>query len=81
MIGDVNMEVTLDKILCKPDDFKMCVECGAVNWYENDKCHDCQSNKFNDNADRVTEWAKKEYEFWENEGYDEEEIDNILYEV
>ena len=27
-------------------DYKICLECGRVNWYENEDCVDCGSTKF-----------------------------------
>jgi hypothetical protein len=74
-------EFTTDYLLAKPTDFKMCVECKRPNWYENEYCThlDCTSTKFRKNG--VIGYIKRDYKFYRNEGYSEEEIDNILIET
>ena len=41
-----NMHVSIDRIKSNPEDFKVCVECGYINWYENDRCIMCGSRQF-----------------------------------
>ena len=75
-------EVTLDTLVMKPSDFKVCEKCGKINWYENEDCIECGENKFNDSKVAVMKWAKDEYDYWMNvEGYTEEEADNVYIEV
>jgi len=73
------MEVTLWQIQVKKSDFKICKECGCFNWYENEECHNCFSRKFR----KVTQKdIKNELKFWiEQEGYSEEQAENVLIEV
>jgi len=40
------MHVTLGYLLSKPSDFKICLNCGAFNWYENEECHSCGGTEF-----------------------------------
>lgn len=40
------MKHTIDYIESHPDDFKVCTECGAINWYENKQCIMCHSKSF-----------------------------------
>jgi len=40
------MHVTLGYLTAKPEDFKVCLNCGAFNWYENEICHSCGKSRF-----------------------------------
>lgn len=76
------MEVRYDYIFVKPSDFKVCKECNRINWYKNDHCIECGSEKFDNEERKVREAIEREYDFYEQEeGYTEEEIDAILTEV
>lgn len=75
------MEVRLDYIFTKPTDFKICSECGAINWYENEACLRCGNDKFSEEEKSVQEAIEKDYEFYREEGYEEEEIDAIVTDV
>ena len=76
------MEADLNNIICKPSDFKICKKCNSVNWYENENCHNCDNTEFKEDEQSVIEWCQKEYKYWkEIEIYDEEEADNIFYDV
>lgn len=76
------MEVNYSKILSKPSDFKICKTCGKINWYENDRCINCKGKEFNDNKNIVIKYVESDIEFYEEEGYTEDEIlDNIYCEV
>lgn len=79
--GDM-MEATLEKILGKPSDFKLCKSCKAINWYENEECRECHKKRFNWNVKLIEKWVDYEFKFWiETEGYSENEADNILYDI
>ena len=76
------MERTLSAILGKPNDFKLCKKCNALNWYENDNCHDCGEDKFITSDKAIAKWVDKEYDFWiEEEKYTECEVDNVYYDI
>ena len=76
------MEHELARILGKPNDYKLCATCNIINWYENKICHNCGWDKFNNIEEDIIEWAHDEYDYWlEHEGYEENEIDNILIEI
>ena len=75
------MTHTLAKIFGKPNDYKLCSECGYLNWYENQYCVQCPSDEFDNKSDHVQMYITDDYKFYESEGYTEEEIDNILLEV
>jgi hypothetical protein len=80
------MEHTLDKIISKPSDYKLCPLCGNVNWYENEDCYFCGDGdlRITDTMTReeMDDWWKDEYEFWKiEEVYDDEEIFNIKKEI
>ena len=61
-------ETEVWNLLSKPNDFKVCCECGAFNWYENEECIMCFEKKFK----KITQKAiKDEIKFWEDEGYKE----------
>jgi ribosomal protein L37E len=40
------MHHTVDYIINKPNDFKRCIRCGQINWYENEYCSNCYYNRF-----------------------------------
>lgn len=42
------MLVTIDRLRSSPQDFKLCNECGILNWYENDECWNCKNHTFTD---------------------------------
>ena len=74
------MEFTLDYIVTKESDFKVCKKCNTLNWYENEECRECGSILF-DNS-RVRDWIENEYAYWINvEGFEEDEIDKIFVEA
>jgi len=76
------MKTTLEKMIGKPTDYKICVDCYLANWYENNECYNCECSKFLDDQDDVLEWVKKEYDFWINvEDYTEKEADNIEIDI
>lgn len=76
------MENTLGKISSKPTDYKCCNDCNAINFYDNEVCWDCFIEDFTERGSKeVHKWINKEYEFYEELGYTEEEIDNIEVEV
>ena len=74
------MESQLNVICVKQSDYKICNKCGAINWYENEKCI-CDNNTFDESENAVDKWVTEEYEFWESEGLIEGEIDNIFVDV
>lgn len=57
----------VDRILTKPDDYKICRACGNINWYENDVCKElgCSSTKFKPLGKRFLKNLDQEYD-----GYD-----------
>lgn len=75
------MEITLDQIFMKPSDFKICKSCKKINCYENKLCQ-CGAKKFNNSKKAVQKAYQSELDFWiKEEGYTEQEADNIYYEV
>jgi ribosomal protein L40E len=53
------MHVTIGYLLSKPRDFKICLNCGCFNWYENETCHTCGSKRFRKATQRdVDSYAK-----------------------
>jgi thioredoxin-related protein len=59
------MQVTLDR-LGKWNDFKRCAECGAINWYENEDCHYCQNDIFDDFTKKeANKYIKEEVEAYQ----------------
>jgi len=82
------MEHTYEKILGKPNDYKQCVFCERLNWYENEKCIKCNedikpghyNNVMTDRS--MISFIVEEKIFWmEKEGYDEDEFWQIKLEV
>jgi len=79
------MEVELSSISMKMSDFRVCEDCGSFNFYENDVCSRCFSENEDGKAhfrEVTDEDISNEYNFWiDEEGYTEEEADNLLVEV
>ena len=76
------MEASLSQIFGKLNDYKICNGCGVINWYERKECWYCGSKEFDNDERRIRRWIEMEYEYYLNEeGYKEEEIDNIMIEV
>ena len=77
------METTLGNILGKLNDYKICKECKAINWYENDECRNCpQSMEFFEDEKIILKWCKDEYKFYmKTEKYTESETDDILVDI
>ena len=70
------MTTQLHRVLCKPNDYKICEDCYKLNWYENEVCCECGSNDFDSSI--VSQHIDEEYRFYEEEeGYSESEIDDI----
>jgi len=97
------MQHELIRIFQKPSDYKVCRECRAINWYENEECQCCgakqyliddsdadnvedwddyDTGNFDDSEEAVRKWCEIEYEYWiKEEGYTEEEADNVFITV
>ena len=76
------MQKILACIIGKPSDFKICIDCSSINWYENEECHECGGKYFEQDDDEVLLWAQEQYDAWiREEGYPEEEVDDIPYDV
>ncbi len=75
------METTLEQIIGKKNDFKLCKQCERINWYENKICHCCNGKEFNDHGKKIIEYVEYDYKFYKKLGYDEEEIDKILVDI
>jgi hypothetical protein len=79
------MEHSLEKIISKPSDYKICTSCGNLNWYENEECiicgDDLELSELMDN-EMMDDWFEEEKEFWMNvEDYTEEEVYGVIREV
>ena len=81
-----DMENSLEKILGKPSDYRMCKLCGNINWYENTSCVFCgdetiESETTMSNED-MSDWITEEIQFWtEIEDYTKEEAYRVMKEV
>lgn len=76
------MESELIRIYGKPTDFKVCKKCKAINWYENDECHNCNNKGFTSNEKTIKKWCEKEFGFWiKTNEYTERETEDILYAI
>ena len=75
------MDCTYPKILGNLNNYKVCQNCNRINYYENEVCFDCGSDKFIDDKLLIVKLVDSSYDFYKLEGYTEEEIDNMLIEV
>ena len=57
------MEVTLAHLISKPEDFKVCEECGEISWHEVKECPFCGSKRLRP----MTEEDAREWEEWMRE--------------
>ena len=75
------MQVTLEKISDKISDYKICMICSNINFYENEKCWNCGSDKFFEDEVSVNKFIENEMEYWEDEGYAFSEYMGFFYTV
>ena len=61
------MHHSIARIAGNPEDYKKCRLCGAVNWYENERCINCGGTEF-------VEFTEKDAERL-LEVFDDEEIE------
>jgi len=73
------MERQMIQIVQKLNDFKVCKECSRINFYENEQCinENCSSIGFFEDENHVQHKVNLEYKFYHDEGYSEDEIDEI----
>lgn len=61
------MKITIAHVIAKKEDFKICSQCGKVNWHENENCVVCKG-AFRKVTDKDIDEMIKEYEekgqFW-----------------
>jgi len=55
------MHHTIGRIAGKPEDYKKCLRCGSVNWYENETCINCGYNKFTDFTEKDAETLLRDF--------------------
>lgn len=79
--GVNSMENTLSGVLGKPADYKICSGCSVINWYENNECHNCRSQQFDEDKQKVIVSILNKIESYEDEGYSESEADEILTDI
>lgn len=71
------MTTELIRVASKPGDYKICINCNKLNWYENEKCCEffCGHEEFD--SELVLQYVDAEYHYYEEEGYSETDIDGI----
>jgi hypothetical protein len=80
----MSKEFTMIGIESDPSDLKVCKDCNCLNWHENESCinPDCTSSSFDESEGAVSLWHQKERGFYvEEEGYSEEEFNELFVEV
>ena len=82
------MEAELWRIVWKPNDYKICRQCGAINRYENEVCWDCMFTTrptFTEvGGEEVIQWINQELnriDSEENQNNDIKYDDETLYNV
>ena len=75
------MQMDYMRITQKPTDYKVCEECGHLNWYENEQCCNCDCKEFDSEERLVVLTIEDDYSFYKQEGYTESEIDNMYIDV
>lgn len=77
------MNHSLNRILDSPHDYKICEECGQINWYESKVCHTCycclpESSEVSE----VISFAQEELSFYKEElNYQDEQAGLVKIEV
>lgn len=69
------MEKEIGAIVGKPNDYKICKDCGAISFYEAEECHNCGHKDFKEREIDVLKYIDAEYAFYKEEGSSEQEID------
>ena len=75
------MEQQLANILVKATDYKVCLNCFKINWYENKNCIECNKTKFDNDEKRIISLIESDYDYYKKEGFLENDIDDILMDV
>lgn len=57
-----NMHHTIGRIAGKTNDYKICLRCGSVNWYENKECHICGNKTFREMTEKDADELLNSYE-------------------
>ena len=74
------MEAELAQIFQKQHDYKVCSNCNALNWHENEGCFECGKKRFS--IKKVKNHIKEEYDYYlDVEKYSEKEIDAVKLRV
>jgi len=70
--------VKIKEVLENPSNYKLCYECGSINYIDNIQCINdcCRGTAFNDDEDDVKEIAKNVIEYNEACGKTKEEAEN-----
>jgi hypothetical protein len=74
---------TLAQVVGKLSDFTLCSKCNSLNRTASKNCvhEDCDTFLTETDSQILFNWVLAEEKFWEEEGYDEAEIDQIEYYV
>ncbi|MHB1764963.1 MAG: hypothetical protein ACYCS1_05435 [Gammaproteobacteria bacterium] len=75
------MEATLDKISSKINDYKLCSDCGTINFYENEICHSCKRNEFKLIGEGIEDYVNQEYRYYAEQNYSKDESDEIFVNI
>ena len=75
------MEREYNQIEAKPCDFKICKDCGHINFYEKEQCFYCDNKDFYKEGLNILEVIKQEIDYYKKEGYTEEQAYNIFIDV
>ena len=59
------MKNTFGYIKSRPDDFKVCKDCLAINWYGNKDCLECGSESFDESREKVMELIESKMDAWQ----------------
>ncbi len=71
------MEQSLGRICGKPTDYKICNDCSAINWYENEECQNCEKTNFMDMTQKSVDEIQKDIDDESIEFYDDETMVSI----
>ena len=78
------MEHTLGKMINRPSDYIQCNGCNSPVWYEHDECSRCGekiTTKKIMTKKEMNIFVEEEVSYYKEEGYSEEEIFSLLYDV
>jgi len=67
------MEHKLGRVFQKPSDYKVCRECRALNWYENEECRCCGAKQYSVTEEEAEKIGVEDWDKYDTGNFDKSE--------